>query len=53
METRRTCEMWKLDEWIIKIEQVPLDERSNVLFLWTKNNEITIKQFEELIKYCL
>ena len=57
METKRTLEMWRSDDWIKKIEQVPLDERSNALYTWIKNGDgvlgnITSKQFEALVKYC-
>jgi hypothetical protein len=53
MQTRRTFEMWELDDLVSKIKQVPLNERYEVLFLWTKDNKVSAKQFETLIKYCI
>jgi hypothetical protein len=53
MKTKRTFEMWELDDLVRQIEQVPLDERHEVLFLWTKDNKVSVKQFETLFKYCI
>lgn len=44
---------YKLEDCIKKLEEIYLHtERAKMIYMWVKQNHITLSQFKELIEYC-